>query len=189
MLTIDEEVPGEAGARETLLDRAMGLGRFAKTSERLRSGRLPVFSLAARDDDVLVGSVRLWAIEAAGARGLLLLGPLAVVPERQGEGIGAALMRRALNRATAEGHSGVLLVGDAPYYGRFGFTAALTHRLELPGPVDRHRFLGHELRPGGLAEAQGLVRAAGAWQAEEAELALSGDNLPFHGAVIPAHLN
>ncbi|GAB4364032.1 MAG: N-acetyltransferase [Kiloniellaceae bacterium] len=168
MLTIDEEVPGEAGAREVLLDRAMGPERFAKTSQRLRDGRLPELALVAREGGVLLGTVRLWAVSAGARSGtpggsLLLLGPLAVAPERQGEGIGARLMRSALNRAAAAGHGGVILVGDAPYYRRFGFAAALTEGLEMPGPVERHRFLGHELRPGALAEARGLVRAAGAW--------------------------
>jgi len=172
MLTIDEEVPGEAGAREVLLDRAMGPERFAKTSQRLRDGRLPELALAAREGGRLVGTVRLWAISAAGAGSLLLLGPLAVAPECQGEGIGARLMRSALNRAAATGHGGVILVGDAPYYRRFGFSAALTQNLEMPGPVDRHRFLGHELRPGALAEARGLVRAAGAWHPAAASFPL-----------------
>ncbi len=173
MFVIDDEAPGEAGAREALLDAALGPGRFAKTSERLREGRLPELALAARDEGVLVGTVRLWSVAAAGgygsaARGLLLLGPLAVTPERQGQGIGAALLRRALNRATAAGHGAVLLVGDAPYYGRFGFSAAPTHRLEMPGPVERHRFLGQELRPGVLSAARGLLCAAGPWQPQVA---------------------
>jgi len=172
MLTIDEEVPGEAGAREVLLDRAMGPERFAKVSQRLRDGRLPELALAAREGGRLVGTVRLWAISAAGAGSLLLLGPLAVAPECQGEGIGARLMRSALNRAAATGHGGVILVGDAPYYRRFGFNAALTQNLEMPGPVERHRFLGHELRPGALAEARGLVRAAGAWHPAAASFPL-----------------
>lgn len=171
MWIIEEEVPGDAGAREALLDSAMGPGRFAKTPERLRRGRLPVLALVAREADALVGSIRLWEVEAAGARGLLLLGPLAVAPGRQGEGIGRALIRRALNRAAAGGFGAVLLVGDAPYYGRFGFAAGLAHRLELPGPVDRHRFLACELRPGALAEASGVVWSAGPWQPDLASLA------------------
>jgi predicted N-acetyltransferase YhbS len=165
MFVIDEEAPGEAGAREALLDRAMGPGRFAKTSQRLRDGRLPELALVAREDGWLVGSLRLWAVTAAGAKDLVLLGPLAVEPGRQGEGIGAGMMRRALNRATAAGQGAVLLVGDAPYYARFGFTAAVVQNLEMPGPVERHRFLGLELRPGALKEARGLLHAAGIWQA------------------------
>jgi predicted N-acetyltransferase YhbS len=172
MYVVDDEAPGEAGAREALLDAALGPGRFAKTCERLREGRLPELALVSRADGNLVGSVRLWGIDAEGARGLLLLGPLAVTPERQGQGIGGELLRRALNRATAAGYGAVLLVGDAPYYGRFGFKAALAHRLELPGPVERHRFLGQELRPGALSTARGLLRGAGPWQPQEAALPL-----------------
>lgn len=178
MFRIDEEAPGEAGAREALLDRAFGPARFAKTSERLREGRLPELALAAHDGGKLVGTLRLWAVAAGAHRGAgghtaLLLGPLAVDPTRQGEGIGARLMRSALNRAAVTGHGAVLLVGDAPYYERFGFSAALTGGLELPGPVERHRFLGHELRAGALQGAHGLVRPAGELQpwAVETELA------------------
>jgi predicted N-acetyltransferase YhbS len=189
MFVIDDEALEEAGAREALLDRAMGPGRFAKTSERLREGRLPVLALVARADEELVGSVRLWAVETAGSRGVLLLGPLAVTPERQGEGIGAALMRRALNRAAAAGQGAVLLVGDAPYYERFGFSAGLTRRLALPGPVERPRFLGHELRSGALAGACGLVRAAGAWQPVDGGLGRSRSGEPLrHANVIQQSL-
>lgn len=163
MLTIDEEAPGEAGAREALLDRAFGAARFAKTSERLREGRLPVLALSARDaEGALVGTVRLWAVAAGDGTRALLLGPLAVAPEHRGRGIGSKLMRRALNRAAAAGHGAMLLVGDAPYYARFGFSAALTRDLEMPGPVERHRFLGYELVAGALAGARGLLRPAGA---------------------------
>lgn len=174
MLRIDDEAPGDVGAREALLDRAFGPARFAKTSERLREGRLPVLALAARRGRRLVGTLRLWAVADASGRRLLLLGPLAVAPEHQGGGIGTKLMRRALNRAAAAGHGAVLLVGDAPYYGRFGFSAELTRGLEMPGPVERHRFLGHEIVPGALANARGLLRPCGVLQPAGGLLALSG---------------
>lgn len=179
MYVIDEEAPGEAGARELLLDIALGPARFAKTSQRLREGRSPALALAAHEEGHLVGSVRLWDVDAEGGRGLVLLGPLAVLPKHQSQGIGAALMRRALNRAAGAGYSAMLLVGDAPYYGRFGFRAALAHRLEMPGPVERHRFLGCELQPGALSEVRGLLRAAGPWQPLAAETAAAA------AAVVP----
>ena len=71
-------------------------------------------------------------------------------------------MRRAVSEARRLGHGAVILVGDAPYYGRFGFSADKTGRLWLPGPFERHRLLALELKPGVLAGARGLIRAAGA---------------------------
>jgi predicted N-acetyltransferase YhbS len=159
VLLRDERV-SDIEAREALLDRCFGDDRFARTSERLREGRVPTRGLAliAEVDGEVVGSVRLWEI-MAGDRPALLLGPLAVAPETQGSGIGKRLMREALWRAAIHGHEAVLLVGDAPYYARFGFSAAYTTGLDLPGPVDRARFLGLELRDGALRGASGMVAA------------------------------
>ncbi|ODT14777.1 MAG: GNAT family N-acetyltransferase [Kaistia sp. SCN 65-12] len=164
MIQIGVEAPGEAGARERLLDRTMGPDRHLKASERLRENRLPASGLAlvARDGDEIVGSVRLWNV-SAGGRDALLLGPLAVAPERQGEGLGGKLMRAALNRAAMFGHGAVILVGDAEYYARFGFSAAATERLLMPGPVERRRFLALELRDEALAGAAGMLVATGDW--------------------------
>jgi predicted N-acetyltransferase YhbS len=166
MIHLGVEAPAEAGAREMLLDRTMGEGRFLKSSERIREGRLPADGLAlvAREGDELVGTVRLWNV-SAGGRDALLLGPLAVAPECQGEGVGAKLMRMALNRAAAFGHGAVILVGDAPYYSRFGFSNAPTARLLMPGPVDRNRFLALEMREGALAGAVGLLQPTGEFAA------------------------
>lgn len=162
MIHLGVEAPAEAGAREILLDRAMGEGRFAKSSERLREGRLPADGLAlvARDGERLVGTVRLWNV-SAGGRDALLLGPLAIAPECQGDGVGSKLMRLALNRAGMLGHGAVVLVGDAPYYSRFGFSNRLTGRMLMPGPVDRNRFLALELREGALDGAAGMIVPTG----------------------------
>lgn len=105
---------------------------------------------------MVVGTVRLWPVVAGGRRAALL-GPLAVDAAWRHHGIGGKLMREAVRRARASGERALLLVGDAPYYGRFGFTAELTGGLVLPGPVDRARFLARELVPGALAGAQGTV--------------------------------
>ena len=163
MVHIAEEAPDETGARELLLDRAMGPDRVLKPSERLREGRLPArsLSLVARDGDQIVGSVRLWHVDAGENHPALLLGPLAVDPAYQGSGIGSALMEASIERATALGHGSILLVGDAPYYARFGFSAELTRKLKMPAPVLRRRFLGLELTPGALAGAAGKVTANG----------------------------
>ena len=163
MMTIREETPPEAPAREALLDACLGEGRFAKTCERLRQGRLPAEGLSLILDlgGRVVGTVRLWHITAGERRPALLLGPIAIDPSLQGLGLGAKLMRAALNRAAMLGHRAVLLVGDAPYYERFGFSTSLTGKLWLPGPYERERFLGLELQPAALAGARGLVRATG----------------------------
>lgn len=162
MIAYTNEQAGDVFAREMLLDRAFGPARFRKSSEKIRSGRLPSEELAlvARDGDRLVGSVRLW--EAAAERTpLLLLGPLAVDDDCRGAGIGAALMRLAIDRARTLGHGAVVLVGDEPYYRRFGFSTRGMDKLAMPGPFERSRFLGLELVPNALAGASGVLRPTG----------------------------
>ena len=159
---IEDEANCDVPAREALLDRAMGAGRRRKSSEKLRRGRLPSPGLAfvARNEaGQVVGSVRLWDV-AAGGKSLLLLGPLAVEASSEGKGIGSALMRHAITRAKAQGHGAIILVGDAPYYQRFGFSAGKTGGLMMPGPVERDRLLGLELVEDYL-ETSGLLVATG----------------------------
>jgi predicted N-acetyltransferase YhbS len=156
-------------AREALLDRQMGPNRRLKSSEKLRRGRLPAdgLALSAVDGDGrLVGTVRLWNIAAGvNAEGLaipaLLLGPLAVDASTAGQGVGSRLMRAAIEKARELGHGAILLVGDAPYYERFGFSAGPTGALAMPGPVERSRFLALELIDDHLAGAAGVLTAAG----------------------------
>lgn len=163
LLVVREENAADVPARERLLDAAFGPERFAKTSEILRAGRLPArgLALSAIHNGVLVGTVRLWNVDAGGADALLL-GPLAVARSHRSLGVGGVLMREAVARAAASGHSAIVLVGDAPYYARFGFSAELAAGLDMPGPVDRVRFLALELAPGALANAKGLIAATGA---------------------------
>jgi predicted N-acetyltransferase YhbS len=163
MIHFATEAPAEAGAREALLDRVMGRERVLKPSERLRRGRRPApgLALVARDGGRLVGSVRLWNVEAGG-RPALLLGPLAVDPTTQGEGVGASLVRLAIARAAMIGHESIILVGDPEYYERFGFSATTTGGLLMPAPVARRRLLGLELAPHALADASGTIVPTGA---------------------------
>jgi predicted N-acetyltransferase YhbS len=159
MVTIRQELAADAAAREALLDAAYGPARFAKPSQRLRAGRKPAngLSFVAVEDGAIVATLRLWDVSAGLGPPALLLGPLAVHPDRWCRGIGSALMRHALNEASRRGHSTVLLVGDAAYYGRFGFSAERTGRLWLPGLDAPHRLLGCELIVGALAGARGRI--------------------------------
>ena len=161
MVIIREERITDVAAREALLDQAYGAARFSKTSEQLREGRLPAseLSLVATDHGTLVGTVRLWNVAAGPGCEALLLGPLAVHPDCRNRGVGTTLMRRVITRARFAGHDAILLVGDPAYYGRFGFSAALTGELWMPGHYERDRLLALELKPGALAGARGLISA------------------------------
>jgi predicted N-acetyltransferase YhbS len=163
MVTIRNEGLGDIDAREDLLDRVWGAARFQKTAERLREGRCPAdgLSLVAERDGDIVGTVRIWHVCAGPGRPALLLGPLAVDEAWRCRGIGGALTRHAVTAARRRRHRVVLLVGDADYYGQFGFSTEKTGTLWLPGPYERDRLLGHELVAGALDGARGLVTATG----------------------------
>lgn len=169
--TVEAELPADVAAREALLDRAMGAGRKRKSSEKLRRGRLPAEGLAlvARSaDGMLLGTVRLWNVTLGpDGQPALLLGPLAVEPSVKSAGIGSALMRHAIAQAQRLGHGAILLVGDEPYYNRFGFSAERTGALAMPGPYERHRLLALELKNGALESACGIVTASGRKQRNE----------------------
>jgi predicted N-acetyltransferase YhbS len=200
MVTVRQERPGEAAVREALLDLAYGPARFTKTSERLREGRAPELALVAREGGRIVGTVRLWSVkfplpnpppqagEGKGG-GALLLGPLAVDPGCRSRGIGSTLVQQALRQAARRGHRAVLLVGDAPFYARFGFSSEKTGALSLPGPYERHRLLGLELQPGALDGARGLISTPAAPARQPAlaapKLAPRADE-PASGRVSPA---
>ena len=159
---IRAERASDVVAREALLDACFGANRHARTCQRLRDGRAPAEGLAfaAARNGVLVGTLRLWHVSAGGTRALVL-GPLAVDPSCRELGVGAALMDHALAAARARGHGAVILLGDAAYYARFGFSARKTGELSLPGPFERDRLLGLELREGALDGARGMIAPTG----------------------------
>ena len=168
------ERASDAVAREALLDACFGENRHTRTCQRLRDGRAPAEGLALSvvRQGRLVGTVRLWHV-SAGGRSALMLGPLAVEDTCRGLGVGAALMDRALEIASARGHGAVILLGDAPYYARFGFSAAMTDALLLPGAFERQRLLGLELSEGALDGAWGMIAPTGASRTRKAPLAIS----------------
>ncbi len=159
---IRAERSSDVVAREALLDACFGDNRHARTCQRLRDGRAPAegLALSALVRGRLVGTVRLWHVSAGGIPALML-GPLAVEASSRKSGAGAALMDHALAAAKARGHRAVILLGDAPYYARFGFSAAKTGELTLPGPFERDRLLGLELTEGALDGVWGMISATG----------------------------
>jgi predicted N-acetyltransferase YhbS len=160
---IRSERASDAIAREVLLDACFGVNRALRTCQRLRDGRAPAEGLAfsALRLGGLVGTLRLWHVSAGGIPALML-GPLAVDDTCRKLGVGAALMAHALAAAEARGHRAVILLGDAPYYARFGFSAQKAGGLSLPGPFERDRLLGLELCEGALDGAAGLIAPTGA---------------------------
>ena len=144
--------------------RAFGPGRFARTAYRVREGTADIspYCLVARVSGELVASIRFTEITIGGKPGALLLGPLAVEARYAGLGYGKRLIADGLERAHSAGLDAVALVGDEPYYSRFGFKRVSPGRLMLPGPVDPARLLLVELRPGSAELFTGLIEAAGA---------------------------
>jgi predicted N-acetyltransferase YhbS len=171
---VRSERASDVVAREALLDASFGDNRQLRTCQRLRDGQAPAegLALSALSRGRLVGTVRLWHVSAGGVQALVL-GPLAVDPPFRKLGIGRALVQRALAAAKARGHGAVLLLGDAPYYARFGFSALKTGELRLPGPFEPDRLLGLELREGALNGAWGMVVPTGmaAWPQGKPRLA------------------
>ena len=141
-----------------LVDRVFGPGRYAKSAERLRESNrfLPDLSFVAREEGVIVGSVRLWPVRAEG-RSALLLGPIAVEAGARSRGLGAALVERACLAAARAGHEIVILVGDVAYFEKLGFQVLAAPGVSLPGPADPRRILARGLRPGALEGLQGKV--------------------------------
>ena len=162
MFRILRETPQDGPEVEYLYDLAFAPGRTALSSYRLRDGIDPVpgLSLVARDEyDAIGGAIRYWPVRVGEAgTPALLLGPVAVHPTRQGEGLGALLMSESLHRAAELGWTRVILVGDEPYYGRFGFSREAARSLDYPPPTNPDRLLARALEPDAFNGVSGLVR-------------------------------
>jgi len=161
MFRLMQERPGDRAEVEWLLDLAFAPGRGALSSYQLRQGVEPIAGLCvvARDEfDEVAGCIRYWPVRiGAQGRPALLLGPIAVHPTRQGEGLGALMIGETLGRARELGWTRVLLIGDAPYYRRFGFSADQTSDLDFPKPYNPDRLLGRALTDGAFENCAGMV--------------------------------
>lgn len=163
-MNITLEQPVHAAAIEKLLDSSFGPKRHTKTVYRLRKNVAPVADLCfvATDKDeagneVLLGTIRYWPVMLGNSVQALMLGPIAIDANHRSGGLGGKLIRHSLEAAKALGHRIVILVGDAPYYVRFGFQRDVVAGLSLPGPVDPSRFQGLELVEGALTGVTGMV--------------------------------
>jgi predicted N-acetyltransferase YhbS len=155
------ERPEQASDVEALIDAAFGPGRHAKAAERLREVNAPDLSLSRVAIDAggqIVGCSRMWPIHI-GETPALLLGPFAVAQAWRSRGLGAALIAACCEAAEAAGHSLVMLVGDAPYFGKLEFTPVERGAVRLPGPVDMRRVLVRALKPGAADGLSGEVTA------------------------------
>lgn len=154
---VSVETPTDQDEVEALLDLCFAPGRTALSSYRLRDDVDPVRDLCLvwRDDlGILGGAIRHWPVRI-GTADALLLGPVAVHPTRQGEGLGGLLIRDALHRARRLGWHRAMLVGDAPYYARFGFFRL--DEVKMPPPTNPERVLGNALTPGAWDGITGQV--------------------------------
>jgi predicted N-acetyltransferase YhbS len=160
MFRLSLECPDDQDEVEWLFDLAFAPGRQALSSYQLREGVAPVAELCmvARDDlNVLAGAIRYWPI-VVGDAAALLLGPVAVHPTYQGEGLGGLLIGETLTRGRSAGWKGVILIGDEPYYSRFGFSRAAAKGVAFPPPTNPDRVLARALSPDGLVDLVGLAR-------------------------------
>jgi predicted N-acetyltransferase YhbS len=157
---LEEETEADWWEVEAIYDLCFAPGRTALSSYRLRDGVPPVaeLCLTLRDPDgTLAAVIRFWPV-LVGGRKVLLLGPIAVHPTRQGEGLGAILVHESLAEAARLGWERVLLVGDYPYYRKFGFRKL--EGVEMPPPTNPDRVLGLSLRPGAWEGVSGAVTKA-----------------------------
>jgi len=161
MFRILPETPDDSFEVEMLYDLAFAPGRTALSSYQLREGVEPIAELAtiARDEyEAVAGAIRYWPVRIGPAETpALLLGPIAIHPTRQGEGLGAALMLHTLDHARELGWRRVILVGDEPYYRRFGFAREIALDLDFPKPVNLNRLLAKELVEGAMEGVTGMV--------------------------------
>jgi len=166
MFRLLRERPEDSYEVEMLYDLAFAPGRTALTSYKLREGILPIETLSsmARDEyDTLAGAIRYWPFRIGGDESTpgapaLLLGPIAVHPTHQGEGLGALLMAQTMDRAAELGWKRIVLVGDEPYYAQFGFSARLGSRMNFPPPTNPARVLAKSLALGAWKGVSGDVK-------------------------------
>ena len=144
---------------ETIIATAFGSDRHKRVINRLRADCLPyqAAALVAVQNDKVIGSIRYYLAQAASGEAFPCLGPLAVLPDIRGRGIGKALIKTSLDNLKENGHQGILIVGDNGYYAPFGFTPEAVTNLQLGGDVAPLTFMGLEWKPNCIKGARGQI--------------------------------
>ena len=153
--------PHDLGAIAALQAHVFGPGRFTRSAYRVREGKglMSRFCRVADRNGQLIASLRITEVSIGDTTGAALLGPLAVDPAFRGQGYGRKLAAEAMDEMKAAGIAVVVLVGDEPYYGRFGFKPVPPGTIQFPGPINPARILAAELKDGALAGNHGLIIA------------------------------
>jgi predicted N-acetyltransferase YhbS len=161
VLSIRPALPEDIAEISKLHARVFGPGRFTRSAYRVREGKghLSRFCLVACLGKAVIASIRTTEITVGGNSGAVLLGPVAVDGEHRSLGLGKKLITAALEAARNGGARLIILVGDEPYYGRFGFKPVPMGQIVFPGPVNPQRILAYELEQDALAQYSGLVVA------------------------------
>jgi putative acetyltransferase len=149
-LVIRTEAPGDGDAVRRVHEAAFGRDAEADLVDAVRAARAAVLSLVAVWRGEIVGHA-LFTPVTVGTGSAVGLGPLAVHPDHQDQGVGSALVREGLVRLSVLGHGAVVVVGAPAYYRRFGFAPARAFGVSWERPVPDEVFMAIELRPRALA--------------------------------------
>ncbi|MBM4069693.1 MAG: N-acetyltransferase [Planctomycetes bacterium] len=157
-LTIRPETVADFAAIGEVNQLAFGRDDEARLVDALRAGAFTRLSLVAEFAGQIVGHIFFSDLPIVGVDktvAALALAPIAVLPEFQKRGIGSELVRTGLDRCRADGQRIVMVLGDPHFYSRFGFSAAMTARLQ--SIYAGEAFMALELTPGALDGVAGRV--------------------------------
>ena len=157
ILTIRRETADDVPDIRAVVHAAFGRTAEVDLVERLRRANALTLSVVAITDGRIVGHVAFSPVSIGGSHGALALAPVSVAQDCQRRGIGSALIRWSLEQVHQLGHRVVLVVGNAVYYSRFGFSTASQFGIKCPFSVPDEAFMVLELSPGAASGCRGMV--------------------------------
>jgi len=159
-MNIRIEIPSDSEIINSIISCAFETDAEANLVERLRRTADPFWSIVAEVGGALVGHVLLTSVtleDAPDGMRLMGLAPLAVLPNHQKQGVGAALMEAAINKCRSEGVAAIVLLGNPAYYGRFGFVMSEGYGIKSIYDVPPEYFMILPLLEEGLHGVAGTV--------------------------------